>query len=216
MHEQGEVDTRAILAIGAHPDDIELGCGGSLLRLAREGHKIRAIVFSRGRRGLLSDEDRAAETFNGLATIGITDVHVYDFEDTMLWRDVNQLTTVIEGHVREIRPFRAYTMFKYDRHQDHRAVYEASSIACRNVEQLLGYETPSSYPDFRPTVFQAIGKELDEKISALKCHRSQGERIYMQEDKVRAAALFRGAQINLGPSEGFIPYKLVMRGDHAH
>lgn len=201
---------KSVIAIGAHPDDIELGCGGSLLQLSRRGYQTRAIVFSRGRRGALTAEDRAKETLAGLARIGVTDVHVYDFEDTMLWRDVHSLVAIIEMHVGEVRPSRAYTMFKHDRHQDHRAVYEASAIACRDVPQLLGYETPSSYPNFRPTIFQSIDDVLEEKIAALNCHASQGRRLYMQADKVRAAANFRGAQINLGPAEGFIPYKVII------
>ena len=210
MFDSCACDARAILAIGAHPDDIELGCGGSLLQLSAQGYAIRAVVFSRGRRGALSDEDRARESAQAFGLIGIDDVHIYDFPDTRLWQNLNELIAVIEGHVAEFRPFRAYTMFQHDRHQDHRVVYEATSIACRNVPQLLGYETPSSYPHFRPTVFQEIGAELDSKIAALKCHASQGARVYMQEQNVRAAAGFRGAQIGLGPAEGFMPYKLVI------
>lgn len=210
MQIQYDPDPKAILAIGAHPDDIELGCGGSLLRLSSEGFKVRAVVFSEGRRGALSAEDRTIETREGLAAIGIHDVHIYDFEDTKLWLSVSEMVAVIEHHVHAIRPLRAYTMFKADRHQDHRAVYEASSIACRSVPQLLGYETPSSYPNFRPTIFQSIEAQLDQKIQALHRHKSQGARLYMQEDKVRAAALFRGAQIGLGPAEGFIAYKVII------
>lgn len=56
----------SILAIGAHPDDIELGCGGSLLKAARSGRKIRAVIFSRGRRGVLSERDREGETRRAL------------------------------------------------------------------------------------------------------------------------------------------------------
>ena len=48
------------------------------------------------------------------------------------------------------------------------------------------------------------------KVAALMCHQSQGDRLYMQQEKIRAAAMFRGAQIDLGPSEGFVPYKLVL------
>lgn len=200
----------AILAIGAHPDDIELGCGGSLLKASRSGQHIRAVIFSKGRRGVLSERDREVETRIALGKIGIEDIHIYDFEDTQLCRSLIDLIGVIEKHVEELEPFRAYSMFKEDRHQDHRAVYEASSIACRVVPQFLGYETPSSYPNFRPTIFENIESELEQKISALRCHYSQGARLYMQEEKVRAAALFRGAQINLGPCEGFVPYKMII------
>lgn len=199
-----------ILAIGAHPDDIELGCGGSLLKAARTGQHIRAVIFSRGRRGALSERDREGETRIALGKIGVEDIHIYDFEDTQLCRSLTDLIGVIEKHVEELGPVRAYSMFKEDRHQDHRAVYEASSIACRFVPQFLGYETPSSYPNFCPTVFESIESELEQKISALRCHDSQGARLYMQEEKVRAAAIFRGAQINLGPCEGFVPYKMII------
>lgn len=203
-------EPKAVLAIGAHPDDIELGCGGTLAKLTAEGVPVRALIFSRGRRGTINDEDRAAETRGALGQIGITDIHVYDFEDTKLWLHVTELIAVIEEHVRAIRPFRAYTMFHQDRHQDHRAVHEASVIACRSVGQLLGYETPSSYPNFTPTVFQAIGERLELKVQALHSHRSQGARVYMQEEQIRSAANFRGTQVGIGPAEGFIPYKFIM------
>lgn len=152
-----------VLAIGAHPDDIELGCGGSITKLTAAGVHVRALIMSQGRRGLMSDEDRAIETRDALGLLGVTDVAVYDFADTQLWRFVIEMVEVIETHVRELAPQRVYTMFQHDRHQDPRTVYEASSIACREVPQLLGYETPSCYPHFMPTVFEQIGTQLETK-----------------------------------------------------
>lgn len=202
-------DRMSILAIGAHPDDIELGCGGTLAKLAQAGAQIHAVIFSKGRRGALSDHDRATETRAALEILGIQKISVYDFDDTRLGGCLNEMVAVLDQHVAAAAPRRAYTMFQHDRHQDHRAVYEASAIACRHVSQFLGYETPSSYPNFVPTVFEDISEYLDIKVTSLNCHTSQGQRLYMQKDKIRAAAHFRGAQIDLGPSEGFIPYKIV-------
>lgn len=210
MSEKSKPSKQPVMAIGAHPDDIELGCGGTLARLAAWGHPIRALVFSKGRRGNLTDADRSRESRDALRAIGVSDVHVYNFEDTQLWRHVSELVAVIEGHIAEFEPFRVYTMFQQDRHQDHRAVHEASVIACRKVPQLLGYETPSSYPNFTPTVFEEISGQLEAKVAALKLHASQGDRLYMQEEKIRAAAHFRGVQIDRGPCEGFIPYRVVL------
>ena len=82
-------------------------------------------------------------------------------------------------------------------------------VACRAVRQILGYETPSSYPNFMPTVFEPIDDFIEAKIDALKLHASQGERLYMQQEKIRSAAHFRGVQVDLGQTESFIPYKLV-------
>ena len=206
---QKQVIGTPILAIGAHPDDIELGCGGTLAKLAQAGAQVHAVIFSKGRRGALSDQDRAIESRAALEILGIQKIDIYDFEDTRLSGVLNEMVEVLDQHVAADRPRRAYTMFQHDRHQDHRAVYEASAIACRCVPQLLGYETPSSYPNFVPTVFEDITDFLDVKLKSLSFHTSQGQRFYMQRDKIHAAAHFRGAQIDLGPSEGFIPYKVV-------
>jgi N-acetylglucosamine malate deacetylase 1 len=200
----------SILAIGAHPDDIELGCGGSIAKLASAGARVHALIFSKGRRGSLSEADRAIETETALCRLGVQRITVCDFKDTMLWMHVTDLIEVIERHVAEVAPERVYTMFKGDRHQDHRAVFEASAVGCRNVHQFLGYETPSSYPNFRPTVFEQIDLYLETKVEAIKTHVSQGKRLYMQEEKIRAAAQFRGAQVNLGPCEGFVSYKMII------
>lgn len=82
-------------------------------------------------------------------------------------------------------------------------------VACRLVPQIFAYETPSSYPNFIPTAFEPIDDFIELKVEALKMHESQGDRLYMQEVKIRSAAHFRGVQVDLGQSEGFIPYKLV-------
>jgi LmbE family N-acetylglucosaminyl deacetylase len=199
-----------ILAFGAHPDDLELGCGATLAKLASRGAAIRAVVFTQGQAGADPKADRAAETREALNLLGVTDVHNHDFPDTRLHEHLNDLIAAMEIHVRETAPDRVYTMFKDDRHQDHRAVYQASMVACRRVPQILSYETPSSYPHFVPTVFEAVGDHMERKVEALKLHRSQGDRLYMNEDMIRSAAHFRGVQVELGRAEGFIPYKMVL------
>src|SRR6476661_7000539 len=203
-------EVKTILALGAHPDDLELGCGATLAKLVSAGAIVHAIIFTDGSKGAPSGSDRGTETQAALAMLGIAQVSQYSFPDTRLHEHLNDLIETIERHVREIGPDRVYTMFHGDRHQDHRAVYEASSVACRKVPQLLAYETPSSYPNFIPTVFESIDDFIERKVEALKLHTSQGDRLYMHEDKIRSAAHFRGVQVDLGQTEGFIPYKLIL------
>lgn len=198
-----------VLALGAHPDDLELGCGATLAKLAESGIQITAVIFSEGGRGAPVEFDRIKESRAALASLGVGNVHAHDFPDTRLNEHLNDLIAVIEEHVRALSPERVYTMFAEDRHQDHRAVYHASRVACRPVPQIFAYETPSSYPNFVPTVFERVDEFIERKVEALKMHESQGERLYMREDKIRAAAHFRGVQVDLGQTEGFIPYKLV-------
>ena len=168
------------------------------------------MIFTQGQAGADPQADRAKETRDALDLLGVTDIHNHDFPDTRLHENLNDLIAAIEVHVRETSPDRVYTMFKEDRHQDHRAVYQASMVACRRVPQILSYETPSSYPNFIPTVFEAVGDYMELKVEALKLHQSQGERLYMSEDMIRSAAHFRGVQVELGRAEGFIPYKLIL------
>jgi LmbE family N-acetylglucosaminyl deacetylase len=203
-------EVKTILALGAHPDDLELGCGATLAKLAARGAQITAVVFTNGNRGADGERDRAGETRQALSGLGVQNIILHDFPDSRLHEHLNDLIAAIEAHVAAVAPGRVYTMFAEDRHQDHRAIYQASAVACRRVPQILAYETPSSYPNFIPTLFEPIDDFIEQKVAALKLHASQGSRLYMQEEKIRSAAHFRGVQVDLGQSEGFIPYKVVL------
>jgi LmbE family N-acetylglucosaminyl deacetylase len=203
-----EVET--VLALGAHPDDLELGCGATLAKLCAKGVAVHAVVFSDGKLGGPAEFDRTLETRAALEALGVATITQHEFPDTRLHEALNDIIARIEGHVRMVSPDRVYTMFHLDRHQDHRTVHDASMVACRNVPQILGYETPSSYPNFMPTVFEPIDAFIEAKIDALKLHVSQGDRLYMHEEKIRSAAHFRGVQVDLGQTESFIPYKLIL------
>lgn len=198
------------MAIGAHPDDIELGCGATLAKLAAEGTGVRVIVLSAGGQGAGDDADRCAETRSALSVLGINDVVQFNFPDTDLAGSLTEIIRELEIQNEDFGPVRLYTMFGEDRHQDHRAVYQASMVAFRDTPQVFGYETPSSFPNFMPTVFEQVEAYLDRKIECLALHRSQQHRNYMQPQQVFCTAVFRGNQANAGPSEGFIPYKMVL------
>ena len=199
-----------VLAVGAHPDDIELGCGGSLAKLAESGVVVHALILTRGQQGAPESFDRPAESHAALRMLGVTRIDQHDLPDTRLETRLPALIAAIEQACTHTAPQRVYTMFEEDRHQDHRAIFEASIIACRGVPQVLCYETPSSWPNFAPRVYEDIESHLEQKLSALSLHRSQQHREYMQHDQVRCSARFRGQQVGLGPSEGFIPYRIVL------
>ncbi|WP_313413561.1 PIG-L deacetylase family protein [Stenotrophomonas sp.] len=199
-----------VLAIGAHPDDIELGCGGSLAKLAQAGVKVHALVLTRGTIGATSAFDRPSESHAALRSLGVARIHQCDLPDTGLDRCIPSVISAIEAVCGAISPQRIYTMFEDDRHQDHRAIFQASIIACRGIPQVLCYETPSSWPNFAPRVYEEIGVQLEQKLHALSQHHSQQHRDYMQHEQIRCSARFRGQQVGLGPSEGFIPYRMVL------
>ena len=201
---------KTVLAIGAHPDDLELGCGATLAKLAASGVHVRAVVLTKGTQGASHRVARCAETQAALACLGVSDLVQQTFPDTELASVMPAITRLLEEQCQDLRPDRVYTMFKDDRHQDHRTVHQASVIACRAAPQILTYETPSSWPNFMPVVFETVQDFINHKIEALRLHESQGHREYMQETQIRSVAQFRGYQVGLGPSEGYIPYKLAL------
>jgi LmbE family N-acetylglucosaminyl deacetylase len=204
------ITLRNILAIGAHPDDIELGCGGSVSSFAGRGVHVRALVLTKGEAGNRFETDRVKETRKALKLLGVTDVHTMDFPDTRLHEHLSELISKVEAHATELRPDRVYTMFEYDRHQDHRAAFQASIVACRSALQVLCYETPSSWTNFQPQVFECIDGALEKKIDALTLHESQHDRPYTQPAAMRIHAQFRGQQIGVTAAEAFIGYKVVL------
>ncbi len=203
-----------IIAIGAHPDDIELGCGASLTKLASKGFNVYSVVLSAGDKGNPVDFDRIKEAKNGLNHLGITQTFFLDFEDTKLGLHLHDIIYSLENILKNLSHLninRVYTMFKDDRHQDHRATYEASIVAFRKISQILCYETPSSGTQFQPQVFEEIDDNLlDKKIAAIKLHKSQLHRNYMSEHFIKSLATLRGHQAGYTLSEGFVPYKMVL------
>ncbi|HBC0336528.1 TPA: PIG-L family deacetylase [Salmonella enterica subsp. enterica serovar Napoli] len=214
--EENIIYHKGILAIGAHPDDIELGCGASLARYSDEGYHVVAVVMTKGEKGGDENTDRHYEALHALESLGCKQVFLFHFEDTRISlcidKMINSLEDVIYNHISStVKIVRAYTMHKSDRHQDHRSVHYASIVACRSISQILCYETPSIHNDFNPQIFESITEELfSRKLYALSFHKSQSYRRYMQEEELRTVAKFRGIQAGCELSEGFVVHKIVV------
>ncbi|HDL7647726.1 TPA: PIG-L family deacetylase [Yersinia enterocolitica] len=207
---------KGILAIGAHPDDIELGCGASLARLARSGIYISAVVMTPGKSGASELIDRHQESREALKLLGCQQTIHLNFADTRAHLHLNDMISALEHVIQHQIPSdveieRVYTMHNADRHQDHMAVYQASMVACRTIPQILGYETPSTWLSFMPQVFESVKEEyFNLKLEALSKHRSQSKRDYMRPERLRTVAQFRGQQINSDYGEGFIVHKMIL------
>ncbi|MDQ7904445.1 PIG-L deacetylase family protein [Phytohabitans sp. ZYX-F-186] len=200
---------RRVLAVGAHPDDVELACGGTLLRLVDSGHEVRVLVMSRGGAGG-DPATRAREATAGGLFLGVTGVEVLDLPDTRLAAHENEMAAAIEEAIRRYRPDIVFTHSANDQHQDHRAVHAATLRAGRGHPALLCYESPSATADFRPSVFVDIAEHLEAKVGAVAAHRGQRAKPYAREARVRGLAAFRGNQARLRRAEGFEPVRLPL------
>lgn len=201
---------KAILAIGAHPDDIELGCGGTLSRYKEHGYKVFGLVITSGEAGNpYTNEciDRCKEAEHGASILGLDGIWVYHFKDRSLYAQINDIREVIEGKIRETGADIIITQSPYDTHQDHKAVFEATNIAARGNKTLMCYEDVSTGPHFAANYFVDITDFMEDKISAIQAHRTQKEKPYMDAERISGRAAHRGLQTGVRYAEAFLLYR---------
>ena len=201
-----------ILAIGAHPDDIEFGCGGTLLKYSRLGHNVNLMVITDGSCGadgqLRRAEQEQSARFIGAKSVlwgGLTDTQVVDNHDLIL---------KIEDAVKKTSPDIVFLNFYDDVHQDHRAVAQAGLSATRYIKEVLFYEVPTTL-HFEPDIFTDIQEVLEDKLKLLGMHASQVHRTKVNNlsilESVKACVTFRGYQGRMKFAEGFKALR-VLRG----
>ena len=126
-----------ILAIGAHPDDIEFGCGGSLIKYTRKGHRLFMLVMTGGGLGAPADT-RMAEQEASRRVLGAEEIFWGGYADTHLAVDV-ELIKKIEDVIAAVQPEFIFCNFPDDTHQDHRHLAQAIMSATRYIRNVLFY-----------------------------------------------------------------------------
>jgi len=176
-----------VLAVGAHPDDVEIGVGATLAAHRDAGDQVVILTLSGGAVGGDAD-DRRRESLAAAAVVGAR-LFLLDFVDTHL-DPADGLITAVEETIAQVGPSVVYTHSAHDRRQDHRAVHEAVQVAARQVPTVGCFESPSATVDFRPTRFVTVDGFLETKLEMLAAFGSQSHRAYMAPDLVRATARY--------------------------
>lgn len=178
----------AVLAIGAHPDDVEIGVGGMLAAHRAAGDTVTILTLSRGARGGEAN-DRQHESLAAADYLGAR-LFLEDLVDTQI-SNADPTVGIIERVVKETKPTIVYTHSNHDRHQDHRAVHEASVVATRAVRTVACYQSPSATVDYRPNRFVTIDGFTEAKLALINCFASQTEiRNYLDPEFVLATARY--------------------------
>jgi LmbE family N-acetylglucosaminyl deacetylase len=203
-----------ILAIGAHPDDIEFGCGGTLIKYASKGHDVHVLVLTDGGRGGDAAE-RRREQEAAATLLGAHQLFWGGYRDTEVVLD-RDLIQKVEAVLHRIRPQLILAPFGDDTHQDHRYLSSAVVTASRYTRNVLFYEGPTT-ANFTPSVFVDVNAVLERKLDALRAHASQVEKTGVEHlsilDLAQAAAHFRGVQGRVRNAEGFVPLRLFINVD---
>ena len=219
-----------ILAVGCHPDDLEIGCGGTLARYAGEGHTVTMVHVANGNMGhavIMPEELRAmrrAEAQKAGAVLGAVAVYTLDVSDLAVDSHRPETARALVDIIRKVQPEVIITHALEDYMRDHvevsRLVFDASFSA-----SVPHYETPTPgiapitpiyYMDtlagvnFLPVEYVDISSTIEIKLKALDCHESQVK--WMRDhdgidflEFTRTASRFRGLQCGAGYAEGFRP-----------
>ena len=209
----GDQPVRRVLALGAHADDIEIGCGAALLALSRanSGVEVTWVVFAAS--GERADEARrSAETF--LASAGNADVVVHGFRDGYLPHVGAELKDVFEELKSRVEPDLVFTHTRHDLHKDHRAVCELTWNTWRR-HLVLEYEIPKYDGDFgAPNVFVPVSRDLavEKARTVVEAFPSQQVKHWFDEELLLGVMRLRGmeAASESGYAEAFTCRKLSL------
>ncbi|MGM8364895.1 PIG-L deacetylase family protein [Virgibacillus sp. W0181] len=220
-----------VLAVGCHPDDLEIGCGGTLAKLAANGHHVFMVHVANGDKGhkIIPSEElkevRKQEAIKAGSLIG-AEVLDLDIPDLTVKADNDDLVYRLTDIIRQTKPEFIITHPPDDYMKDHMEVskavfdasfaatvpyYETNNVAFDHVVPIYYMDTLAGV-NFLPTEYVDISDFIETKINMNNCHKSQIK--WLQEhdgidflDFVRTVSKFRGLQSGAAYAEGFTQCK---------
>jgi LmbE family N-acetylglucosaminyl deacetylase len=218
----------SVLVVAAHPDDEILGCGGTMTRLAREGHQVRIAILAEGMSSRYAHREDAdprqlqhlhARALQAADKVGAKEVVLCKLPDNRLDTvPLLEVVKLVEELVAKFMPEVIYTHHPGDLNVDHGVVHRAVLTATRPVaeqcvKEIYAFEVPSSTewafqrlePSFRPNVFVDITETLETKIEALACYDTETRKFPhpRSAEALRAIATRWGSVAGLQAVEAF-------------
>ncbi|MGY8988256.1 MAG: bacillithiol biosynthesis deacetylase BshB1 [Flavobacteriales bacterium] len=215
-----------ILVFGAHPDDVELGCGGTILKHVKQGYKVGILDLTRGELGTRgTEETRSDETENSTKILGVSLRDNMGFKDGFFQNDESHKMELIKK-IRQYKPDIVMTNAPSDRHPDHGRSSDLTIDSCflSGLEKIeTGQEVwrPKHiyhYIQFNtilPDFVVDITDEMEQKIESILCYKTQfynpeseetetiiSSKDFLESVKYRAKDL--GRQSDCKYAEGFI------------
>jgi len=194
----------SILAIGAHPDDLEYGCFGFLLKHLSHS-SIHLYVGSLGSAGdPTTGMQRKSESLSAFDLLRPKSI-AFREKAGVVQDDFHLILDELTDIIAKVKPEVILTLGPHDSHQEHRLLFDITSAAARRSRaSILTYGILSNTLDFKPQLFVDISEVYALKKQALRCHRSQAHRTYMTENYLDIFHSNTYASLHgLGPCEAF-------------
>ena len=225
-----------VLAVGCHPDDLEIACGGTLRKYVEQGAEVHMCHVANGNQGhVIIEPDplreiRTKEAERSGAILGAKEVINLDVPDMEVNGHDPKIMDAMADVVRRVRPDVIITHNDDDYMLDHKetSVVATNGSFCSGLShrprQYDAYNSfvPVFFMDtlagvnFQPTHYVDITNQIDIKIKALECHESQLKWMLEHDnidfaDMVRTCSKYRGYQCGVAYAEGFRPYNVYPR-----
>jgi LmbE family N-acetylglucosaminyl deacetylase len=211
-----------VLVVAPHPDDETLGTGGTIKRLTASGHRVTVLTVAAHMPPLYTEEVHQTTVRESKAAHRILGVHesIYLDKPAVHLRDIPlpEFVGLILDQVNRLSPDILFIPF-YDRHVDHRMIFDACMVAARpvgpgrNIQLVAAYEAisetfwnaPHIEPNFIPNFSIDVTDHIDAKIEAMECYKSQVHQFPGPRslEALRALAIFRGSQAGYAYAEAF-------------
>jgi LmbE family N-acetylglucosaminyl deacetylase len=201
---------KRVLCLGAHSDDVEIGCGGTILKLIRQqpGADFLFAIFSAN-----GDRKQEAEKSAGefLRNSGGAETVVFGFRESYFPAQWEALKDSVEALRSRYDPDLIFTHFRNDRHQDHRTISDLTWTSFRN-HLILEYEVPKYDGDLaNPNLFVPLSAELcDAKIGLIQKHfASQSGKYWFKPETFKSLMKLRGIECATSYAEAFYCRKMI-------
>ena len=213
---------KKIMAIGAHPDDIEFGCSGTIYNHIQNGDYVVMVVMTNtesvdGVTGkiLRTKEENKEETICSSEILGC-DVEFLPFKDLYVPFSFESVSK-LEGLIKKYNIDTIYTHWAGDANQDHIATFKTTMAASRYIPNVFCYEqipiSRVSENSINSNYYVDITKTFDKKIETALCHKSQIKKYeshgFNVPENLKTLAKFRGIQANCEYAEAFQVIKMV-------
>jgi LmbE family N-acetylglucosaminyl deacetylase len=200
-----------VVCVGAHPDDPETGCGGTLAKLAAQGHRISIVYLTRGEAGLKSADRqtasrlRTAEAVEACGLLGATAIFANQIDgQTSTDKERSQQFTAL---LASLEPDIVFTHWPLDTHRDHRNAAQLAYEAWESLNEsftLVYYEVMTGVQThhFEPNCFVDISSTATQKRSAIYAHVCQNpDRFYPYHETMEKE---RGSEAHIERAEAFV------------
>jgi LmbE family N-acetylglucosaminyl deacetylase len=200
---------RKVLFVGAHPDDIELGCGALIANMAPVSQVICATLSPN--QGLAEHKNLVAEHRSSMKVLGVSDesAMVGSFETREFQRDRQEILEFLYALNKQHEPDVVFVHTAADIHQDHSVVTEESLRAFRGTT-LLGFDVlRSSYGFFPHFLIEVSKSDVDKKLKALSCYETYAGKYYFDPSIIKSTLVRHGALAEREFAEGFDILRIV-------